>query len=82
MLCDPKYELHARLAIKKQPASAAAKGGTIRSVVVIGKKQDSGDGDQAAAVILKKSAATPTNSVEIAKKAIGISDGSDGKKAD
>jgi hypothetical protein len=60
LLCDPKYELHERLQIK------GAKG-TIRSVIVI-SKNDNG------AVILKKSPATPAQSVEIAQKAIGISD--------
>ncbi|KAF8544093.1 thioredoxin-like protein, partial [Trichophaea hybrida] len=57
LLCDPNYALHERLQIKK-----GAKG-TVRSVIVI-SKNDSG------AVILKKSPASPTQSVEIAQKAI------------
>lgn len=61
LLCDPKYELHARLQIKKSPK------GTIRSVIVIGKKDDK------SAVILGKGPANPAQSVAIAQKAAGIS---------
>jgi peroxiredoxin Q/BCP len=60
LLCDPKYELHARLGIKKEPK------GTIRSIVVLSKGEDK-------AVILKKSPASPGQSVDMAQKAIGIS---------
>lgn len=61
LLCDPSYELHERFGIKK-----GAKG-TVRSVIVI-KKGEEGKN----AVILKKSIASPANSVSIAEKAIGI----------
>ncbi|KAA8893723.1 thioredoxin-like protein [Sphaerosporella brunnea] len=61
LLCDPKYELHARLNVKKEPK------GTVRSIVVISKSDDK-------AVILKKSPASPAQSVEMAQKAIGISE--------
>lgn len=59
LLCDPSYELHAKLGIKKSPK------GTIRSVTIIKK-----DGDKA--TILKKSPANPEKSLEMAKEALGL----------
>lgn len=59
LLSDPKYELHTQLGIKRAPK------GTIRSVIVIGKKDD-------AAVILRKTPANPAQSVPIAQAAAGI----------
>ena len=56
LLCDPSYELHARLGIRK-----GAKG-TVRSVLVVRKG--------APHTLVKKSTASPANSVGIAEKAI------------
>jgi len=59
LLCDAKYELHEKLGIKKAPK------GTIRSVTVIEKTGDGGK-------ILKKTPASPKESLEIAKEAVGM----------
>ena len=61
LLCDPKYELHACLGVKK----AGAAKGTTRSVVVIMKGVDG-----AKATVVKRSPAKVADSVDIALKAI------------
>ncbi|KAI5857122.1 thioredoxin-like protein, partial [Tricharina praecox] len=62
LLCDAKYELHARLGVKK----AGAAKGTVRSVVVIQKAVDATQ----KATVLKRAPANPAQSVDVALKAI------------
>lgn len=62
LLCDPTYELHEKLSIRKKPK------GTIRSVVIIEKVV----GDGHAGKVLRISPASPQISLQIAKEAVGI----------
>ncbi|RPB14473.1 hypothetical protein P167DRAFT_533889 [Morchella conica CCBAS932] len=62
LLCDPTYELHEKLAIKKKPK------GTIRSVVIIEKISEDGHTGK----VLRISPASPQISLQIAKEAVGI----------
>lgn len=68
LLCDPKYELHARLGVKKAGAAKA----TVRSVVVIKKGVDG-----AKATVIKKTPANPAQSVDYALKAINAAASND-----
>lgn len=67
LLCDPAYELHEKLGIKKSPK------GTIRSVIIIEKTP----GDDAAAAthpgrILRKTKASAQVSLQVAKEVVGL----------
>ena len=66
LLCDPTYELHEKLGIKKSPK------GTIRSVIIIEKTP----GDDAAAThpgkILRKTKASAQVSLQVAKEVVGL----------
>ncbi|KAG0636428.1 thioredoxin-like protein [Tuber brumale] len=66
LLCDPTYELHEKLGIKKSPK------GTIRSVIIIAKTS----GDDTAAPypgkILRKTKASAQVSLQVAKEVIGL----------
>ncbi|CAZ79243.1 unnamed protein product [Tuber melanosporum] len=72
LLCDPTYELHEKLGIKKSPK------GTVRSVIIIEKTS----GDAAAAThpgkILRKTKASAHVSLQVAKEVVGL----DGTKKD
>ncbi|CUS06998.1 unnamed protein product [Tuber aestivum] len=66
LLCDPTYELHEKLGIKKSPK------GTIRSVIIIEKA--SGDDAPAAhpGKILRKTKASAQVSLQVAKEVVGL----------
>ncbi|RPA89649.1 AhpC-TSA-domain-containing protein [Choiromyces venosus 120613-1] len=67
LLCDPTYELHEKLGIKKSPK------GTIRSVIVIEKAASTDNANPGK--ILRKTKASAVLSLQIAKEVVGIDGG-------